>query len=323
MVSGFGYYWWSTNSKAISDDSTPVSFIVTKGKSASQVGQLLYSEGLIKNPLAFKIYVQVTGKSGSIQAGEFELNKTMTLPEIVDAFGKGPLELWVTIPEGLRKEEVVEKIIEGLEMDVTRASTFRTEFLSLSKSKEGYLFPNTYLFPRDVTAEKVISRLTELFDDQTDEFTKAFVNGKTKEGLTLDEVVTLASIIEREAITDVERPVIAGIYLNRLDIGMALQADATTQYAIANDKCEALDKCPDWWPILTREDLEISSPYNTYKYTGLPPTPIANPGLTSIEAAVYTQNSDYLYYIHDTDGVIHYARTLPEHNANVRKYLNK
>jgi len=321
-----GFVWWNLNSRSVSNDETPVSFIVTKGKSASQVGQLLYQEGLIKNPLAFKIYVQMTGKADKIQAGEFELKKSMTISEIVDSFGKGPKELWVTIPEGLRNEEVVEKIIAGLEMKGEKANSFRNDFLMKAKGEEGYLFPNTYLFPRDVTAEAAVSRLTGLFESQTAKFDNEFTNGKTKEGLTIEQIVTLASIIEREAKDEdkLERPIIAGIYFNRMETGMALQADASVQYAVANSRCKTQSvKCESWWPILTRDDLEIESPYNIYKYNGLPPAPIANPGLSSIEAAVGPEDSDYFYYIHDPQGKIHYAKSLDEHNENARKYLGK
>lgn len=322
VTSFLGYFWWSKNTKAVSSDNSPTAFIVTKGKSASQVGQLLYSEGLIKSPLAFKIYVQITGKSGSIQAGEFELNKSMTLAEIVDAFGKGPLELWITIPEGLRREEAVEKIIQGLEMESEHAITFRQEFLDLTENEEGFLFPDTYLFPRDVEASVVVENMDKLFDSQMIQFHSSLVDEGSANGLDLIEIVTLASIIERETKSDEERPVVAGIYLNRLKIGMALQADATTQYAIGSINCKGKFNC-DWWPILTKNDLEVNSSYNTYKFTGLPPAPIANPGLVSIEAAIYPDDNNYFYYIHDPDGIIHYAETLSQHNENVRRYLGK
>ena len=313
-------FWWSVNSRPVSSDETPISFLVTKGKSASQVGQLLYKEGLIKSPLAFKIYVQVTGKADKIQAGEFELKKNMTLAEIVEAFGKGPLELWVTIPEGLRREEVVDKITKGLEMPPDKAIGFRQEFLNLTAEFEGFLFPNTYLFPRDAEASMVVNRLKGLFKSQTEKFDSLFVNGKTREGLTLDEALVLASIIERETKTDEERSVVAGIYFNRLGVGMALQADATVQYAVANIACKNKKEC-DWWPILAKSDLELESPYNTYRYSGLPPSPIANPGISSIEAVLKPETNDYFYYIHDNEGMIHYAETLVEHNENVTKYL--
>ena len=132
----------------------------------------------------------------------------------------------------------------------------------------------------------------------------------------------MASIIERETKTDEERPVVAGILINRLDIDMGLQADATVQYAAASINCRAEEEC-NWWPILTKGDLAINSPYNTYRFRGLPPAPIASPGISSLRAAVSPEESDYLYYLHDADGGVHYAETLSEHNENVRIYLGK
>ena len=134
----------------------------------------------------------------------------------------------------------------------------------------------------------------------------------------------MASILERETITDEERPVVAGILWKRIENDWLVQADATVQYAIANAKCQKLfDKCKDWWPILTLDDLEIDSPFNSYDKLGLPPTPIANPGLSALNASVNSVESKYWYYIHDPDGVIHYAEDLRGHNLNVRRYLGK
>ncbi len=134
------------------------------------------------------------------------------------------------------------------------------------------------------------------------------------------QAVILASLIEREAISDEERPYIAGILLNRIEIGMPLQVDATVQYAIGSKRCVSKIDC-DWWQTPTRADLEIVSPFNTYTFTGLPQAPIANPGIMSLRAALEPVDSDYLYYIHDPEGRIHYAETLEEHNSNVAQYL--
>jgi UPF0755 protein len=149
-----------------------------------------------------------------------------------------------------------------------------------------------------------------------DTFT-AKTSGLTPQGsnLSFADSVILASILERETKTDAERPVVAGILINRLNLGMPLQVDATVQYAVGTSK--------DWWPILTLEDLKVNSLYNTYKYAGLPPGPIANPGLSSLKAAFNPAQTDYLYYIHDPTGQIHYAKTLAEQNANIAKYLGK
>jgi UPF0755 protein len=150
----------------------------------------------------------------------------------------------------------------------------------------------------------------------TDTFS-AKTSGLTPKGsnLTFVEAVTLASIIERETKTDAERPIVAGILINRLNAGMPLQVDAAVQYAIGTSK--------DWWPILGLTDLKINSPFNTYKFAGLPPAPIANPGLSSLKAAFAPTATSYWYYIHDSTGQIHYAKTLAEHNANIAKFLGR
>ena len=309
------FLWWTINTKSPSNDPTKISFLIPKGKSASEVGSSLYKAGLIKSPLAFKIYVQVTDKSKKINTGEFELSKNMSLYEIVDRLGKGPVEIWLTIPEGLRREEVVEKVLVQLGVADVK---FRTNFLTASKGLEGQLFPDTYLFAKDVSAERVVKVMNDIFE-------KKFVELTGSDGIrTKNEIVTMASIIERETKTDEERPVVAGILWKRLDTdGWLIQADASVQYAVASAKCSANSKCQNWWPILTKTDLEINSPFNTYKNKSLPPAPIANPGLSSLKAAINPVPSEYWFYIHDTKGAIHYGKSIEEHRANIAKYLGK
>lgn len=313
-----GFLWWKNNSGPPSNNPQKVDFLIVRGRSAAEIGNSLYQEGLIKSPLAFKIYVQLTDKAGAIQAGEYRLSKNLTVSQIIDQLSKGPLELWVTIPEGLRREEVVERFVSGLAMDNSQADIFRREFEKESEGKEGYLFPDTYLFPKDASAKAVVSVLTLTFDKKLNSEMTGFIEGND---LTLDEIITLASIIERETKTDAERPIVAGILMNRLDMGMALQTDAAVQYAVGSSKCNLGDKECNWWPVLTRDDLEIESPYNTYKYPGLPPAPIANAGLSSIRATIQPVETDYLYYIHDSEGGAHFSTDLKGHNENIRKYL--
>lgn len=298
--------WFKSESAPVSQDSTSKDFLITRGSSASQIGNKLQKEGLVKSPLAFKIYVQITGKAKKIQAGEYRLLGSYNLFRLVDELTRGPIEIWVTVPEGLRKEEIADRFAESL----SRNEEFKEEFLIASAGLEGFLFPDTYIFPKTATASAIVAKMKKTFDQKVD--------GKMREDiqkgeLNLSEVVILASIVERETKFDQERPIIAGILLNRLRIGMGLQADATVQYAVGKEG--------NWWPSLTKEDLEIKSAFNTYKYKGLPPSPIANPGASSIKAAIYPQDVDFLYYIHDSEGRAHYARDLEEHNENIRKYL--
>ncbi|MFV1917133.1 MAG: endolytic transglycosylase MltG [Patescibacteria group bacterium] len=328
---GLGVFrWWNENSKPVSALEQKTRFVIPKGRSASEIGKMLVNEGLVNNALAFKFYVQVTGQAEKIQAGEFTLSPNLSLIEVVERLTSGPEELWVTIPEGLRREEVVERVIESLELEPEKATVFRKEFLAETDGKEGFLFPDTYLFPRDVAASVVVGKLERTLDDKISEFAAAISSG----GYSEKEVITLASIIERETKSDAERPIVAGIFFNRLGISMALQVDATLQYAVANSKLRTFAKggsapggqnseLNNYWEPLTKGDLEIDSPYNSYKFIGIPPGPIASPGLSSIRAVINPEDSEYLYYIHDPKGNIHYAETLSRHNQNVRQYLGK
>jgi UPF0755 protein len=308
-----GLFWWEKNSVAPSGEEKLVDLVIAKGSSATIVANKLQTAGLIKSALAFRLYTQVTGKAKRISAGEFQLPNNLSLFKIVEELIKGPKGLWVTIPEGLRKEEIAEKFATTLDKD----TSFEEEFLSLAKNKEGYLFPDTYLFPKETTAEKVVAKMEANFEKKVDSSLQEEVN---KGSLGLTKIITLASLIERETKTDEERPMVAGILLNRLAIGMPLQVDASVQYVIGGLNCQRKEGC-EWWPNTTVEDRKVSSLYNTYKYNGLPPAPIANPGLSSIKAAIYPEKSDYLYYLHDKEGKIHYAETLEEHNTNVKKYI--
>lgn len=299
-----GGFWFYENSRPVSATEKITYFVIDKGSSAVQIGTRLESAKLIKSAFAFKLYLQFSGQTGKLQTGEFKLTPSYSLFQTVDALFKGPVELWVTIPEGLRREEIAQKFVGAL----NKNSAFAADFLSASNGKEGYLFPDTYLFPRDVSAQAVVKKMTDTFDSKTGGL-------KNNSGLSFSQVITLASILERETKTDAERPVVAGILLNRLNAGMPLQVDAAVQYAVGTSK--------SWWPILSQEDLSVKSLYNTYLYQGLPPAPIASPGLSSIKAVLNPTESDYWYYIHDSSGQIHYAKTLAEHNTNIRLYLGK
>jgi UPF0755 protein len=296
--------WFYINVQPLTSGKNFSNFVIAKGSSASQIGTRLESSGFIKSALAFKIYIQFTGQSGKLQSGEFRLSPSYTMFQNISALFNGPIEIWVTIPEGLRREEIASKFTASLDKD----TVFYNELIQASRGKEGYLFPDTYLFPLDASASAIVKKMNDTFTVKTQGLIPA------GSGLTFSQSVILASILERETKTDTERPIVAGIMLNRIQMRMPLQVDASVQYAVGTSK--------DWWPILSLADLKINSPYNTYKFAGLPPAPIANPGLSSLKAAFNPAATDFLYYIHDSTGQIHYARTLAEHNANVAKYLN-
>lgn len=302
--------WFYFNAQPVSTNPDFKDFLITKGSSASQIGAKLESAGFIKSALVFKIYLQFTGKAGSIQTGEFRLAPSLSLFQIVDQLFRGPTEVWVTIPEGLRREEIAVRFTSGLERD----ANFTAEFLKVSRGQEGMLFPDTYLFSKDASVSAIVNKMVKTFDLKT-------ANLSAIPDLSFNQRVVLASIIERETKTEEERPVVSGILINRLNEGMPLQVDASVQYAVAIENCKLKIVNCVWWPVLSRDDLKISSGYNTYKYSGVPPTPICNPGISSLEAAFNPTETDFWYYIHDREGQIHYAKTLSEHNANVVKYL--
>lgn len=305
-----GFIWFFRSSGSVSSDKIKQRFVIEPGSGANLVGTNLEKQGLIKNKIAFKLYVQLTGKSAKIQAGEYLIAPNNDLFQLVGILEKGPEEVWITVQEGLRREEIALKVANGLDLEGNTKSQFIKEFLSASQNMEGYLFPDTYLMPRDIAASQVVSLMKSTFDKR--------VNFSYS-----SRDIILASILERETLSTEERPIVAGILIKRLNAGWALQADATVQYAVASANCkDPLASC-DWWPRpLSASDLEMNSSYNTYVNAGLPPTPISNPGLTSIKAAVNYQDSSYWYYLHDSQGNIHYAATLEEHNANISKYLN-
>lgn len=288
----------------ISSDNSLQEFLITRGSSVAKIGKDLKNAGLIKNDIVFKFYVQVTNSQNKIIAGEYELAKSLSLMEIVDILKKGPKEIWVTIPEGLRREEVALRFANALEKD----TSFIDEFVVLTENKEGYLFPDTYLFAKTASAQNIVNRMLSVFD--------------TKVGQVTKDQLIMASLLERETLLDNEKPLVSGVLYKRIENGWPLQVDATLQYALANSRLRTMDiKQIKFWEVPTAKDKEVDSPYNTYKNLGLPPTPISNPGLSSILASKNPQASEYWFYIHDKTGKIHFARDLSEHNSNIQKYL--
>lgn len=294
--------WWSSQLAPSSKEENIKTVIIPKGKSADQIAEQLKKEGLIKSESAFSLYVKMQGLSSKLSAGTFKLSASMSIPQLVKALSGTPSETWVTLVEGWRVEEMADKLNEQLTID-------KGQFLK--QAKEGYMFPDTYLFPNDVTSEQIVKAMRDNFDKKYSEDLRIKIKAQ---GLTDDEGVILASIVEREARSDRVRKMVASILLKRLKIGMGLNADATIQYALGYQADEK-----SWWKRhLTREDLKVDSPYNTYLYKGLPSAPICNPSLSSLQAvADADSNVSYLYYYHDSKGNSYYGKTLEEHNANV------
>lgn len=287
-------------------------FVIVPGQPITAIAQNLKEENLIKSAFAFRLLVAQMGIGKSVQAGDFRLSPAMSSREIALELTHGAIDIWVTLPEGLRVEEQAARIEEKLKFGENKSYNFnKNEYLKLAK--EGYMFPDTYLIPKDATAQIVASQITQTFTQKVEQ---SIIN-KSNTDLSKEDVITLASLIEREAKTAEEKPTIAGIIINRLNLGMPLQIDATVQYAKGYDSANN-----SWWPQITREDYKsVRSAYNTYLNKGLPPGPIASPGIDSIRAALEPEETEYLYYIHDSEGKVHFAKTAEEHNQNVRDFL--
>ncbi len=309
-------------------DNTPIRFIIEPGESVTQVAGDLKAQGLIADNELFRRYVQYKGLDAGIQAGTYTLNKTMTIPEIARTLQKAEAqEQQVTIPEGKRLEEVAALVSEQttipadmfLQMaqtgwqgsDLPQTYGFLAQ-VPITGTLEGLLFPDTYRLPVDATAYDLIDRMLANFERQvTPEIQQQF----TDHGLSFYEGIALASIVEREAVIDDERPVIAGVFTNRLRDGWPLSSCPTVQYALGYRPDEQ-----SWWKRqLFFGDLEVQSPYNTYRNQGLPPAPIANPGLRSIQAAANPAETEYYFFMVDcvkNDGSHFFARTEAEHLVN-------
>lgn len=299
------FIWWQLGNLPVDDsDKSQKLFIITKGEGMREIAMDLKKAGLIRDPITFFILVKEKGYDGKIQAGNFRLSPSMDLTTLAQDLTHGTLDIWITIPEGLRAEEIAE-IFQAklLSFDFTWRKTL--------DQHEGSLFPDTYLIPRDADINFAIKLLEDNF---TNKLTS--INKSKQSGASDNDKLIIASLVEREARFADDRPLVASVIYNRLQIGMALQIDSTIQYALGY---QPADKT--WWKNeLTTDDLQINSPYNTYKNTGLPPTPICNPGLSSLEAAYNPAQTQYMYYLSDRSGHLHFAKTLDEHNANRIKY---
>ncbi|MEK7439372.1 MAG: endolytic transglycosylase MltG, partial [Chloroflexota bacterium] len=304
----------------MSKDTTPVPFVVSKGEGISTITQKLATLKLIREAEVLRRYMQYQGWDDNIEAGSFTLNAAMNTPAIAKALTKAtPDEIIFRVWEGWRLEQIADSLANQPNLAVSR-----DEFLSIVRAGgkrgsysfigdipanaplEGFLYPDTYRFLPKTTTAQVVDRILSEFDKQ---FTAQMRTDAAKKNLTVYQVVTLASIVEREAVKDEERPIIASVFLNRLKINMRLDADPTTQYAIATSAT--------WWPPLNFDPRTINHPFNTYVNTGLPPTPIANPSLKSMQAVIYSVDTKYIYFRAKCDGskTHNFSVTYEEHLA--------
>lgn len=304
-LSGFAVYREGTLPVDKTNKSTKI-FVIEPGEGLTSVAKKLNGEGLIRNRLVFYGIVKKLGIERQIQAGDFRLSPSMDAYEIAETLTHGTLDIWVTIREGLRKDQVAEIMAKSFNVS-------ETEFNQ--NAEEGYLFPDTYLIPRQATSESIITILKNNFNTKV---TLEIISSAQQRQLDEHELITLASLVERETQHDEDRKKVASILLKRIENEWALQVDATIQYALGYDTQEKT-----WWKkSITFADLEVESPYNTYKNKGFPPGPIANPGLASIKAAAEADSSTpYWFYLSDKSGKMYYSRTIEEHDAQVKKYL--
>lgn len=294
--------FWNNQLDPVSGEKLEKTFVIQKGEVISSIAKRLKQENLIRSDKAFAFYIKQEGLSEKIQSGTFKLSPSMRAKDIARILIQNPEDVWVTLIEGWRKEEMAEKLSEQLTVN---SEQFK------KVAKEGYMFPDTYLFPKDYSIEQIAKILRDNFEKKYTPELRAKIKSL---GLSEAQGVILASIVEREGRSQEVRRMIASILLKRLKIGMGLNADATIQYALGYQPQEK-----SWWKRhLSRDDLKINSPYNSYIHSGLPPTPIANSSLSSLKAVADADPSTpYLYYYHDSKGDSHYGKTLDEHNTNI------
>lgn len=306
IVIAFGFYAFFSFNKPVKD--FPLNQIITipAKSSAKKVAQLLQEQKLIQSS-QFALFVgSIMGTTNNLVAGEYMFNKPVSTIEVMKRVGVGHFgieRVKITLLEGWTNKQFAEKL--GSELPLFN----QQEFLDSSKELEGTLFPDTYFFPRTAKADDVIKKLTENFNKKTEKVLEQRTGLATDK--TLSEIIIMASLLEKEATNKEDAAMISDILWSRIKGGMPLQVDATLGYLL-DGKTSAQ---------LTKADLGMDSPYNTYKYKGLPIGPIGNPGMDMIVAAANPVQNDFVYYLHDKEGNPYYAKTFKEHVANKFKYL--
>ncbi len=323
------YFFFELGQKpSVKDEAVP--FSITKGETFGEITDQLYDKKLIRNTFVFRVRARLLGAESKVQAGTVALRRNMTVDEVLESLTSARLnDRDVTIIEGLRLEQIAQ-ILADKGWDKTkfikavREESWEFGFLNdkpLAASVEGFLFPDTYKIPANFTELQIVEMMLRRFGEQFDESLRK----KAREGTGIYKTLIMASIVEREAAKAEERPKIASVFYNRLKLDMLLQTDPTAQWVRDSLRFNQEKGFDNWWTPPTREDLTLDSPYNSYKVKGLPPGPICNPGLASLKAATEPFTTDFLYFVAtgDRDGSHAFAKTLDEHNANVKKYLGK
>ncbi|MGH7542521.1 MAG: endolytic transglycosylase MltG [Gemmatimonadota bacterium] len=308
----FGWLLWASR-PAAPEGAPPADVVVEPGSAVRTIGRRLDEEGVIRSALLFELWLRARGDAGAIQAGTYRLPRDRSLPAVVDMLVEGETVLVeVTVPEGLRLEQVAAIVARALGSDSAAFMAAATDSLFADSlgipatTLEGYLFPETYRVDPSTTARDMARIMTDEFHAVFDEGWRTRVDSL---GTTVGEIVTLASIVEKEARVPEERKTIAGVFWNRLSMGMRLEADPTVQYALGGHRERVLYR-----------DLEVDSPYNTYRNVGLPPGPIASPGRPALEATLYPDSVAYLFFVATGEGGRHtFSETLAEHERKRRE----
>jgi len=295
-------------------------FVIAQGEGVNQISQHLYAQGLIRNRLVFETYVWYKNLEKKFIAGTFLIEpgqSSYNLSKLLTSLEK-PSEITLQFIEGWTVQEVEDyllnhKFIKDKQefAEFNQVGLWKKEFTFLqslpdNETLEGYLFPDTYKFFPNSTSQDVIRKMLENFDAKLTPDMRAVIATR---GITIHHIVTLASILEKEVKTEKDMKMVADIFNRRMAIGMLLQADSTLNYATGGKNAS-----------LTSAELALDSPYNSYKYAGLPPTPISNPGLNALRSAVYPEINEYFFFLTSSDGTAYYAKTLQEHTNN-RQYL--
>ncbi len=290
--------------------------VIAPGTSAAGIRRVLVDAGIIRDEVTFGAALWWTGRVRALQAGEYRFDRPLAAVDVVERLARGDVYTRrLTFPEGLTIPEMA-AIYESREFGAAARFIEAATNPSLIRAVdpqavdlEGYLFPETYTLPRAFPASRLVAMMVDRFlETYTDQWRRA----AEEQGLTVHQVVTLASLVEKETGMPEERPMVAAVYRNRLKIGMRLQADPTVVYA--------LRQAGRYTGNIRRDDLALDSPYNTYRYAGLPPGPIAAPGAASLEAVLMSADVSYLYFVSRNNGSHAFARTLAEHNRNVREF---
>lgn len=334
VVVGFSSYKYVTSAlQPVNKEATKeIAVEIPMGSGITTIASILEKKGIIKDARIFKYYAKFKNES-QFQAGNYTMTQSMTLDEIIESLKTGKVYrepvFTITVPEGLTLDQIAavvakktdytaeqfmekvtdKKFIEKMMADFPSLLTEDIFNENIRYALEGYLYPATFPFYEEKPS---LDQIIKVMIASTNNIVSEYRSAIEERGMTVHELLTFASLLEKEATAQTDRETIASVFYNRLKINMPLQTDPTVLYSLGSHKERVL-----------YEDLEIDNPYNTYKNTGLPPGPIAGPGKVSIEASLNPSDTDYLYFLADDSGVNHFAKTYDEHLANIAKYMQK